>query len=260
VKRLAGLAGYLGAGELRSDATAADLASLAFDRDDVAALKTCREGDCVVQLPAESIAWLRSSVDWSRPDVTETINARARSGVLELLRAYQNGGNRALGEYRDKQRPANIAAEFEAMLLRASVLPDVLPQLRRYLLEYPVATLPNADSYFYWEKVDFGLKPTTRVNHGVIYRGRIDGRPFATVAIKQLYAAHYFHTALDVSVCVDDLPGSGRQGFYLITLKGSQQEGLTGIRGSMLRKIVVDKTRKSLEAAFLSIKRAVETG
>jgi len=246
VKRLAGLPGYLGAGELRSDATAADLASLAFDRDDVAALKTCREGDCVVQLPAESIAWLRSSVDWSRPDVTETINARARSGVLELLRAYQNGGN--------------IAAEFEAMLLRASVLPDVLPQLRRYLLEYPVATLPNADSYFYWEKVDFGLKPTTRVNHGVIYRGRIDGRPFATVAIKQLYAAHYFHTALDVSVCVDDLPGSGRQGFYLITLKGSQQEGLTGIRGSMLRKIVVDKTRKSLEAAFLSIKRAVETG
>ena len=43
---------------------------------------------------------------------------------------------------------------------RASALPDVLPELRRYFLEYPNAALAGADSYFYWEKVRFGLKPT----------------------------------------------------------------------------------------------------
>jgi hypothetical protein len=45
---------------------------------------------------------------------------------------------------------------------------------------------------------------------------------------------------------------------YLLTLKGSQQEGLTGVKGSMLRKIVVDKTRSSLESALAYMKQPVE--
>jgi hypothetical protein len=44
----------------------------------------------------------------------------------------------------------------------------------------------------------------------------------------------------------------------LLTLKGSQQEGLTGIKGSILRKVVVDKTRGALESALASIKRTME--
>ena len=48
------------------------------------------------------------------------------------------------------------------------------------------------------------------------------------------------------------------RGFYLLTLKGSQQEGLTGIKGSIVRKMVVDKTRSSLETALASIKSTVE--
>jgi hypothetical protein len=106
--------------------------------------------------------------------------------------------------------------------------------------------------------VAFGLKPTIRVNHAVIYRGRSQGRGFGVVAIKQLYATHYFHTALDVTVCVDDGAAVARPGFYLLTLKGSQQDGLTGVKGSALRKVVVDRTRASLESALASIKRAVE--
>ena len=144
------------------------------------------------------------------------------------------------------------------MIGRAAALPDVLPELRRYLLEYPNAALAGADSFFYWEKVSFGLKPTIRVNHAVIYRGTAQDRGFGVVAIKQLYATHYFHTALDVSVCVDDGATAAPHGFYLLTLKGSEQEGLTGVKGSILRKAVVDKTRSSLESALASIKRSVE--
>ena len=258
VGRLSGTPGYQGIGEIRDDATADDLKALAFDPDDVKALKNCREGSCDVQLPTSGIQLFREGVDWSRPDAAEQVNALARSRVLALVRAYQRGGNEALGEYRDKEHPARVADQFRTMIGRASMLPNVLPALRRYLLEYPNAELVGADSFFYWEKVAFGLKPTIRVNHAVIYRGTAQGREFGVVAIKQLYATHYFHTALDTSVCVDDGAATGPAGFYLLTLKGSEQEGLTGMKGSVLRRIVVNKTRGSLESALAAIKQTIE--
>jgi hypothetical protein len=258
IGRLRGTPGYQGVGEIRQDATVADLSTLAFDPDDVKALKNCREGSCDVQLPTSGIQRFRDGVDWSRPDAPDQANALARAGVLQLVQAYRAGGNEALGEYRDKQHPARVADQFQTMIGRASTLPDVLPELRRYLLGYPEAELAGADSFFYWEKVTFGLKPTIRVNHAVIYRGHAQGRSFGVVAIKQLYATHYFHTALDMSVCADDGAAVTPRGFYLLTLKGSEQEGLTGVKGSILRKAVVDKTRSSLESALASIKRSVE--
>lgn len=258
IGRRRGTEGYLGAGELAESATVADLASLTVDPDDVKALKKCREGSCDVQLPTASIQAFHDAVDWSRADAGEQVNALARQMVLQSVVAYRRGGNGALGEYRDKEHPTRVAGQFEAMIGRAAALPDVLPELRRYLLEYPNAPLQGADSFFYWEKVDFGMKPTIRVNHAVIYRGRAQNRDYAAVAIKQLYSSHYFHTALDTSVCLDDGAAQGPHGFYLLTVKGSQQDGLTGMKGSMVRRVVVDKTRSSLERALAALKRTLE--
>jgi len=256
VGRLKGTSGYLGVGELRDETTVANLSELTLDPDDVKALKNCREGSCDVQLPVAPMQTFRDKVNWSRSDTADQVNALARPLVLQLVRTYRQGGNGALSEYRDKEHPARVADQFKTMVSRASVLPNALPELRRYLLEYPNAELANSDSFFYWEKVSFGLKPTLRVNHAVIYNGRTQGKDFGAVAIKQLYASHYFHTALDLSVCVDD--GASPSGFYLLTLKGSEQDGLTGFKGSMLRKVVVSKTRSALEDALNSIKRTVE--
>jgi hypothetical protein len=258
VGRLSGTPGYQGIGEIREDATVADLSALALDPDDVKALKNCREGSCDVQLPTTAIQAFHDGVNWAAPDAADQANALGRPMMLQLVQAYRQGGNQALGEYRDKQNPARAADQFQTMIGHASALPDVLPELRRYLLEYPNAELAAADSFFYWEKVSFGLKPTIRVNHAVIYRGRAQDRDVGVVAIKQLYSTHYFHTALDTSVCVDDGAAVTPHGFYLLTLKGSEQEGLTGVKGSIVRKVVVDKTRSSLESALDSIKRSVE--
>jgi len=258
VRGFAGMPGYLAVGEFHDEPTVDDINALTFESDDVKALKTCREGACDVQLPTTAMRALREAIDFSRPDAVAQASTLARPMVVRLLRSYQQGGNQALGEYRDKQNPSRVGEQFETLIARASALPDVLPELRRYLLEYPHVALANSESFFYWERVDFGLKPTIRVNHAVIYHGRAAGHDFSALAIKQLYATHYFHTALDVSVCVDDEAGGRARGFYLLTLKGSQQEGLTGMKGSLVRKVVVDKTRGSLETALGSIKRLVE--
>jgi hypothetical protein len=260
ISKLAASPGYLGIGELPATATGADLGGLTLDPDDIKALKSCRQGNCDVQLPTASIQAFHDAVNWSQPDAASQATGLARGMVLDLIHEYRRGGNDALGAYRDKENPARVATQFETMVSRSAELPDVLPELREYLLRYPDADLPGADSFFYWEKVNFGLKPTIRVNHGVVYRAPARGGDISVVAIKQLYASHYFHTALDVSVCVGDPAKPGRRGFYLITLKSSEQDGLTGVKGSVLRKVVVDKTRSSLESALGSIKHAVEGG
>ena len=258
IQRLSRRPGYRGAGELRDGATVVDLSALELEPDDVKALEVCREGSCDVQLPTVAMKAFHDGVIWSQPDAAQKANALFRPMVLQVVRAYQQGGNRTLGEYRDRQHPGRVGDQFETMIGRAATLPEMAPELRRYLLQYPAAELEDADSYFYWEKLEFGLRPTIRVNHAVIYRGRTQGRGFGVVAIKQLYATHYFYTALDVSLCIDDGAAASPPGFYLLTLKGSQQEGLTGVKGSMLRKVAVDRTRSSLESALASIKRTLE--
>ena len=105
VGRLGRMPGYQGIGEIREDATVAELSGLAFDPDDVQALKNCREGARDVQLPTSGIQRFRDGVDWSRPDAADQANALARPGVLQLVQAYRRGGNEALGEYRDKSIP-----------------------------------------------------------------------------------------------------------------------------------------------------------
>jgi hypothetical protein len=93
----------------------------------------------------------------------------------------------------------------------------------------------------------------------IVYRDARSTQPAYAVAVKQLYASHYFETALDLTVCVRDQENPGR-GFYLITLKGSQQAGLTGLKGGIVRKVAVDKTRSSLERALAAIKQKLESG
>jgi hypothetical protein len=124
-------------------------------------------------------------------------------------------------------------------------------------LNYPKANSDHIQSEFYWEKVNFGLKPTIRVLQAVIYRSPDwSGGKFA-VAVKQLYASHYFQTALDLTICVPDDQGK-QPGMFLITLKGSQQAGLTGLKGGIVRKVAVDKTRSSLERALAAMKVSLE--
>ena len=257
IKRLAAAKGYLGIGELPATSiNPADFSGLALDPDDIRSLKDCQEGDCDVQLPSASIEAFRKSVSWDRADAADQVNRLAREMLSSLVRAYRKGGNAALGEYRDTENPTRISEQFEKMVGRAAALPDVMPELKQYLLRYPDADLPGADSFMYWEKVEFGMKPTIRVNHAVIYNAKAEGRDISVVAIKQLYASHYFHTALDLTVCVADPSAPG--GFYLLTLKGSEQEGLTGVKGSILRQVAVGKIRGSLESALAAIKRTVE--
>ena len=181
--------------------------------------------------------------------------------ALDALQAYRQGGNLALGTYRDKDKPAEVGKIFESLLTRVTTLPVYLPELNRVLLDFPShppIAAGRIESDFYWEKVDFGLKPTLRMVHRLVFRGAEPNEPSNAVVLKQLYASHYFQAALDLSVCVRDQDRPERKGFYLITVKGSHQAGLTGLKGGIIRRGAVSKTRASLEKTLAAIKTSLE--
>ena len=235
-----------------------DLDGFTLEADDIKQLKNCEPGKCDVQLPTDAMDAFKQSVNWSAPDAANQANQLAQKMALEAIQRYQQGGNGALGTYMDKHHPAAVGETFASLLSRSKALPAYLPELDRYLLEYPEAKSENIQSEFYWEKVNFGLKPTLRIVQAIVYRGPSSKGPAYAVAVKQLYASHYFESALDLTVCVRDQENPDR-GFYLITLKGSQQAGLTGLKGGIVRKVAVDKTRSSLERALGAIKKRLES-
>lgn len=258
MNRLKKVSGYLGVGTFSTPPTAEDMVGLSIDQADIEELKKCRPGNCEVQLPAESMERAHASINWKASDVGEQVNNLARGGILRLLNKYQKSGDAALLPYHDKRDPVSTAEQFQSLSSRLGIFPEYLPDLNKYLLQYPASKPEGAQDFFYWENVNFGLKPTIRVNHGVVYRVSGPTASIHALAIKQLYATHYFETAIDLSFCVQDSNASTESGFYLITVKASRQAGLTGIKGGLVRSVAVGKTRSSLENALNSIRENLE--
>lgn len=249
---------YLALQQVSTPPRLSDFEGFVLEDEDVKDLRNCKPGKCQLQLPVESIEKFQNAVNWSAANAALQVNSLAQKMIFEELINYQKEGNNALGAYYDKEHPLKVVEQFET-LVRQSSLSHYLPDLEQYLISYPQVQLANAENVFYWEKVKFGLKPTLRLNHVIIYRGPEPSPQIDAIAVKQLYASHYFETALDVSVCAKDTRRRTDIGFYLITIKGSRQAGLTGPKGSMIRKTAVSRTRSSLESSLVHIKRVMES-
>jgi hypothetical protein len=254
LERLKSLPGYLAVQRFSSPPILSDLSGFEIDAADVDELRKCKPSDCDVQLPAEKIQEFRTKIDWSSANSVTQVNHLVKDMALKALLAYQQGGNTALGIYEDKDVPTRVSKQFKSLLTRSKLLPETFPALHSYLLSYPKGSLPDSSSIFYWEKVNFGLKPTLRINQQITARMVTEHGLIDVVAIKQLYASHYFQTALELYFC---LPRSPRS-FYLVTVKGSEQDGLTGVKGRIIKKVATGKTRSALEKYLVAIKKELE--
>ena len=229
-----------------------DFAALELPPDDIEDLRVCKITDCAVKLSREALDRMRREVNWSQPAAGGQVNALMRQLALEYVTAYQQGGNAALAVYRDKEHPTFVAQEFESMVNRMPEFEIHLPALKNYLLDYPKVTLPSATSFFYWQTVVFGLKPTTRINHVVITKS---GEGTAVVT-KQLYASHYFWTALELRALI---PAAARgSGFWFISVNRSRSDGLSGFIGRLVRGKVRGEVESGMQTALTATKQRLE--
>ena len=229
-----------------------DFASLDLPDDDIAALKTCRVGDCEIKLSREAVERIRQSIDWNKPTAREDARALFRKLLHEYVAGYVEGGNDRLAVYRDSERPTFVATEFKSMIDRMPELGDHLPELRAYLLGYPRVILPGGTSFLYWQDVQFGLKPTIHVKHLVV----ADRPGLTAVASKTIYANHYLWTALDLRVLVPD--SSRGRGFWFVNVSRARSDGLSGFVGRLIRRRVQNEAQKALHAALRATKARLE--
>jgi len=256
--RLRALPNYLAFGAFSNPPQLSDLKGFGFDGDDIKSLRNCKPGQCLIQMPASSIQELQRSVDWSAADVDEKVNELLQRKALGLLSAYQRDGNEVLGVYNDKRDPTDVARKFAFMLSYSKALPARLPQFYNYLLRFPNERPANVEGTFYWARVKFGLKPTLRIVQLTTMSGKPGDDLACAIAEKQLYSSHYFETALDLSFCVRGEEEPKQRGFYLITAMGSEQAGLTGPKGAIVRKAAVNRSVSNLQHALTSIHDKLE--
>ena len=256
--RLRALPGYQALGTLSNPPQPSELKGFAFDSEDIKDLKNCKPGKCEVQLPASRIEELQRTIDWSAPNAEDQVTQLLQKAAIQRITAYQREGNTAFEAYNDKKETTDVAEQFKYMLSYSKALPKYLPDFYNYLLSYPAGKHENVEDTFYWAKVKFGLKPTLRVIHVLTYHGTPPDEPVYSIAEKQLYSSHYFQTALDLTFCVTDTADPHAKAFYLIKVLGSEQAGLTGFKGSIVRKVAVDRSASSLQKSLNVIKNTLE--
>ena len=249
-------AGFVQTRRLSNPPTLNDLAAYQVDPKDLESLRRCKPGSCEVKLTRETLSLLQA-INWSEPDVRNRVSALARQAAFEYVQAYRRGGNSALAVYTDAERPTFVEKEFEEMVQRASELPSRLPQLMQFLLEYPkVANRAAFEDFTYWSVADFGLKPVFRLNHVVIHKVPQPAPVRFAIATKQLYANHYFHTALEVRALIDAAPDA--KAHYMVVLNMGRSDGLTGLFGGLVKSKAQAGARDGMVKALNATREAVE--
>lgn len=257
IEKLESGKGFLNTRKLSSPPRLSDFAAFQVNKEDVAALRKCRPGKCDIKLGKGAFDTV-AKINWNGPDVHGEVNHLARQMALDYVEAYRKGGNQELAVYVDSDRPQFIAQEFADMVKRASLLPGRIPELAEFLVNYPVAArAKGVEDFYYWSEAAFGLKPVFRLNHVVIHPGNAATGTRYAIATKQLYANHYFQTALEVRAVVDDESQPGKA-HYLLVLNMARSDGLTGAFGGLVKSKARSGSREGLERALLGMKRMAE--
>jgi hypothetical protein len=229
-----------------------DFAELNLGDEDIADLKKCRVSRCELKIGKEAIERFHQEIDWSEASADADARALFRQIAFDYVISYERGGNPELAVYRDKHKPIRVEGEFKQIVDEMSPLLRNQPSLRQYLLEYPDAPLSNGTSFMYWQQLQFGLKPTIRINQVVIS----EEADMTAIASKLLYANHYFRAALDLELLIPDK--SRGPGFWLVTQKRLRADGLTGATGTMVRQRIEKDAVDGLTGALWSIRSRLQ--
>ena len=194
-----------------------DLSSLQLPKSDFEEMAQCTIGSCKVKFPAETLQQLQG-IDWSAQDGADSAMELFRKDSADYVRAYGEKGNAALIVYADKEKPMALAEGFELLLSQGAYRYRSDPELMRYIKDFSRPPPQGVEDFFFWSLEDFGQRPTFTITQAAIYQRKQEENSTHMIALKQIYASHYFHARLQLMDLVHAAPESKEPSFYLLYL------------------------------------------
>lgn len=227
---------------------AANVRRVSVDPSEYKNLRNCRLEHCDFKLPAATMREFATQVDWTSDSAKTQVDSMARADVLRFVSEYAVAGSAAMIEYDDNHAVKSSEA-FIALLDQSAYLRDFVPDLRDYLEFFPTHRPEGARDVLFWEEARLPhLRPTLTLSHMVLYTTP-SGTPL--VAVKQIYADHYFEGALELLAAFDAPPTSLGPAMYFVTLRRYRFDalpsgGFLNLRGRV-RGRLADAVRADLE-------------
>jgi hypothetical protein len=241
----------LDAGRMSMPPTVSELADLPLEEYSLN-LRECRPGSCPVRLGAADVARFQR-VNWRRPDWRAQSASIWREVLTSYAAAYLTSGRQGLPTYVNKDVPISVGAEVGALLDEYAFVAAYSPDFHAYLQQLGPHPPIGSEQTLYWTKEDFGVRPTVRISHQVVYR--LTERNAAFIATNQVYADHYLDAALSVTVTLDG--GTGRD-FYMIVVNRGRTRSLDGFLRRFVRSMVQNRSRDALRRILTNTKSAVQ--
>jgi len=237
-----------------------DLAGLTIDQVDIDGIKRCKVKNCDLKMSEEFIEKFRKAVDWASPNYRDRVTQLVHQMLLEQLQEYLKRGNTALVKYADKSYSLQPADEMRSLLKPAPYMYGYVAPFQRYLEEFPVPAPgdgANFESFAYWSKEDFGMKPVISITHLTIYTGGV-GSSGAVVVSKGIYASHYLESSLGLTALSRNADSQPVRS-YLIYANRSRTDALRGIFAGMKRSLIGGRLRDGAKKSMELMKTKLET-
>jgi hypothetical protein len=231
-----------------------DLASLTLPAKDVAALKTCRPGDCDVKLSTAAMIRFRNQVNWSSP--------RRGAAGHEVARDDPRAGARVSGE---RQRGARPLRRWQRTAARRRAVP-------RPPRQQPTADFRCPSSWRIWTSTRAAARRAPKIPFTGRWSTSASSRPSGSTTWSSIrwparpvgcLARHRDQAALcepllphdaRASVPVRDERQADRRGFYLLSITRSRSDGTTGLTGSLLRPVISRRSRNAVRGYLEHLK------
>lgn len=235
-----------------------DLADFPFSDFKKAELLACRPGHCALKMPAEDMTALQTGIDWTAPDAGARAAALIRQRIIAYINRYRLKGDSALAVYYDTPAPYSVAEGLRSLLGSETHIARAMPELIRFASEYPANRPPDTEDFLYWQEVAFGLRHVLRTEHVLIQKLPIPGDSHYVIISKMLFATHYFRAAIEYSYVFPVRTASGEPAIYMATAQRSFVDGMTGMKGAIIRRVADSRSPAKLVENLQSAKQILE--
>lgn len=247
----------LSAGMFSNPPALSDLQTLTLERRDIEDIKKCVAGDCNVKLSAEMIERLRREADASPTNFNERADELYRQILFEYVQNYLTQGDSVLIHYHDQSRPIPLAKEFRTLLDSTSYLKQFAPEFAEHLRGNANKDSQIEESFLYWAKVRFGLKPVIIITHVTIYKSHFGDMSRLLIASKQIYANHYFDSSFSLTVFINF--AADKTSSYMIYTSRTRADALdNALFGRVMRNTVENQTIDGLKKYLQANKQYFE--